>query len=186
MIDVVKIKCPVCGSVLQIKNQPDLDKKSVTCPTCKQKSRIADCMRMASTNNSDDATQYNAGRDMGSEDTTLGTAPVVPLGKLVNSQNGCVHQLRLGKNTIGRSVSSPLPTVTIPVDEIQTHNTMSREHAIIEVTRLSNGSYRHFLYNWKNKNGTFVNEMRLTEGERLVLNDGQTIRLGEVVLRFEL
>ena len=186
MIDTIKIKCPVCGSILQIKNQPDLDKKSITCPTCEQKSKIADCKRIVEKNIDNDATQYNAKNEKSDEDTTIGTSPVAPLGRLVNNQNGSIHQLKLGRNTLGRKISNPLSSVTIPIDEVQTHNTMSREHAIIEVTRLSNGSYRHFLYNWKNKNGTYVNGMQVAEGERLVLNDGQIIKLGQVLLRFEL
>ena len=185
MNDLIKIKCPICGSILHIKNQPDLDKKSITCPTCKQKSQIADCKQVAEKND-DDATQYNSKKESGAENTILGTETVGSLGRLVNNQNGSTYQLKLGKNTIGRKVANPLPTVTIPIEEVQTHNTMSREHAIIEVTQLSNGSHRHFLYNWKNKNGTYVNGTQISTGDRYILNDGQTIRLGQVLLRFEL
>ncbi|MBR6980680.1 MAG: hypothetical protein IKH88_12720 [Prevotella sp.] len=37
MDEIIKIKCPNCKSVLATKNKPGLEKKSITCPMCKQK-----------------------------------------------------------------------------------------------------------------------------------------------------
>ncbi|MBO7068610.1 MAG: FHA domain-containing protein [Bacteroidaceae bacterium] len=185
MNDILKIKCPGCGTILQIKNQPDIEDKSVTCPTCKLKSKIGACERIDDQKD-DDRTQYNHKQESSSEDTILGLDSVIAIGRLINTQTGSTHPLRLGRNTIGRKISDPLPTVTIAIEETKTQRTMSREHAIIEVTRLSNGSYRHFLYNWKGKNGTCVDGMPVAEGERVVLTHGQCITLGKVSLRFEI
>lgn len=186
MDDIVKIKCPVCGSIFSVPNLPDLDKKTVTCPVCKKKSKIAECERIMEQKDSE-ATQYAYGKKKSSEDTTtLDYDKVLPIGRLVNMQTGESHQLSLGKNTIGRKVSVPLPSVTIPIEERQTHNTMSREHAVIEVTRLANGSHRHFLYHWKGKNGTYVDEKKVENADRIILNDGEVIRMGQVKVRFEI
>ena len=38
MNEILKIGCPICGSVLSVKNQPGIESKSVTCPICKNKS----------------------------------------------------------------------------------------------------------------------------------------------------
>ena len=186
MNEIIKIKCPGCGSILKIQNQPDLDKKYVPCPTCKLKSRFADCQRIADEDDAD-KTQVNHNQTGGKkeEDTILNQDIVASAGRLINTQNGDVHHLRLGKNTIGRCISNPLPSVSIPIVESQTHNSMSREHAIIVVTRLESGSYRCFLSNWKAKNGTWVDGMPLAEGDSVVLNHGQTIRMGKVLLRYE-
>lgn len=186
MDDKLNIKCPGCGSILQIKNLPNIQDKTVTCPTCKLKSRIRDCERIALQRDDEEATQYGFKQKEGSEDTVLGTTPIAGIGRLVNMHNKEIHQLRLGRNTIGRRVSHPLSTVTLAIAETQTNKTMSREHAIIEVTRLQNGSYRHFLCNWKGQNGTWVDGMPISADERMVLNHGQTIKMGQVLLRFEI
>lgn len=34
---VIKIKCPFDGAVLSVKNQPGIERKSVTCPVCRNK-----------------------------------------------------------------------------------------------------------------------------------------------------
>ena len=184
MNNIIKIKCPGCGSILPIMNQPDLDKKFVTCPTCKLKSHVAICERVVEKKDEDD-TEYNYRQKKGDDDTVLGDRPILSMGRLVDVQTGKIYHLKLGKNTIGRKVSNPLPSVSIPIDEVQSHNTMSREHAVIEVTRLGDDSYRHFLYNWNNKNGTYINGSPVEKGERFVLCHGQTIKMGQVLLRFE-
>lgn len=184
MSETMKIKCPGCGTVLQLRRQPGIESKSVTCPTCNLKSIIGVCEKIVEKD--DDETQYGPKHISGSsEDTVLGQNSVIFLGRLVNTQNGVSYPLRIGRNTIGRKVSNPLPSVTIAIEEKQTQRTMSREHAVIEVTRLGNGSYRHFLYNWKGQNGTSVDGTPVAEGDRVVLTHGQTITMGKVLLRFE-
>lgn len=186
MSETMKIKCPGCGTILQLKKQPNLENKYVTCPTCNLKSRIGNCEKIVEEKDDDESTQYNHKHGSGSEDTVLGHKSVISLGTLVNTQNGISYPLKLGRNTIGRKVSNPLPSVTIAIEETQTQRTMSREHAIIEVTRLVNGSCRHFLYNWKGQNGTSVDGTPVAEGDRVVLTHGQTITMGKVCLRFEI
>lgn len=172
---------------MKLKDQPGLDNKNVTCPICSKKSRIGDCERITEKKEQDnDATQYKSEPKRSSEDTILNTDPATPVGRLVNTQTGSTSQLKIGKNTIGRRVANPLPTVTNPIEEMQSNKTMSREHAIIEVTRLQNGSFRHFLYNWKNKNATCVDGTPLNGDDRVVLCHGQTIKMGQVLLRFEI
>lgn len=184
MNEIIKIKCPNDGAILKLKNQPDLDSKTVTCPHCQNKLVIGDCEHIEEKKD-DDATLYGQKKKQSEDDTIVDPNPTVSAGRLVNTQTGSVYQLKVGRNTIGREVMNPLPTVTLPIDETKTHNTMSREHAIIEVTRLGNGSFRHFLFNWKNKNATCVDGMPLNEGDRVVLSHGQVISMGQVNLRFE-
>lgn len=172
---------------MKLKDQAGLDNKYVTCPICGKKSRIGDCGRITEKKAQDnDATQYRHAYPQSTEDTVLNPDSAIPAGRLVNIQTGSIHQLKTGKNTIGRRVANPLPTVTIPIEETQTNKTMSREHAIIEVTRLQNGGFRHFLYNWKNKNSTCVDGTPLDGDDRVVLSHGQTIKMGQVLLRFEI
>ena len=39
MEDLIKVKCPFCGSLLQFKKRVDF-----ICPVCKRKSLVADCL----------------------------------------------------------------------------------------------------------------------------------------------
>lgn len=180
-------KCPGCGNILKITKQTDLQ-KHIACPVCKMDSSIADLKseyERFARKQDDDVTQAHSDKKTSDDDTEVLRRAVVPKGRLVDLQTGSVYHLKTGKNTIGRKVTVPRPNVTLPIEEVQTHNSMSREHAVIEVTQLRDGSYRHFLYNWKNKNATAVNGTLINDGERIVLRHGQEIMFGQVCLRFE-
>lgn len=184
----ITIKCPECGKILLIKNQNNIEtlsKKYVTCPVCKTRNQFENFEKV--TKREDDERTIT-GKVPGSnnEDATILPSSSTSIGKLLNLQSKSEYQLKIGKNTLGRKVSNPLPTVSIAVEEMQTNNSMSREHAIIEVSRMGNGSCRHILYNWKNKNGTYINGTSLEGKDSAVLNDGDLLRFGQVVMKFEL
>ncbi|MBC8155055.1 MAG: FHA domain-containing protein [Bacteroidetes bacterium] len=96
--------------------------------------------------------------------------------------------LRLGLNTIGRqSVMAPSDLMLITADEA-----MSRQHCTIEVRINRVGSLEYILQDgaqraegWKNSlNGTFVDgsQTRLGEYDRIYLNEGNVIQLGQTKL----
>lgn len=61
---------------------------------------------------------------------------------------------------------------------------MSRNHAKIEVIRLSKGNSKNILCNWQNKNPTYVGGEPLESGDRIVLNNGMVIRFANVDVKF--
>ena len=61
---------------------------------------------------------------------------------------------------------------------------MSRNHAKIEVIRLANGSAKHVLYNWQNKNQTYVGGDPIESGDRIILNNGMVIKFANIDIRF--
>ncbi len=99
-----------------------------------------------------------------------------------------VLSLRLGPNTIGRqSTLSPSDLMLTTADE-----TMSRQHCTLEVRINRTGTVDYILQDgaqrpegWKNSlNGTFVNgsKTRLGEYDRIYLNEGNVIQIGQVQL----
>lgn len=40
--EYIRIKCPVCGAILQVRNLPDVESKYVTCPVCNTRNCVKD------------------------------------------------------------------------------------------------------------------------------------------------
>lgn len=180
-LDFVKIKCPNCGSVLQVKNQPGLDGKSITCPVCKTKSPF---MEFRNINNrqtekteylggtySESRTQYNSGKNL-------------VIGRLFVVSTGCIYQLKPGQNVVGRKAQASTADFQIPMGD---KKRMSREHLIIEVTNDPVKGYVHCVKLYKEKvNPTFIGKERLEFGDCFILKKNDMIRLPDVDVRFEL
>ena len=41
-MNTIRIKCPVCGAILNAKDDPSNVKKSVTCPNCKERRKFTE------------------------------------------------------------------------------------------------------------------------------------------------
>ena len=186
------IKCPHCGSILKVPDQPGIEKAFVMCSNCKEKSKFTDCPKVVLKPKQDDndATQYGqqgAASAVGEKTilpSDLNKAATQPVGKLVLVGSGVTFPLKMGNNTIGRQASNSTASIQIP--DITQRRQMSRQHAIIDVACMADGTVRHTLRNWKNKNLTLVAGAEVTEADRIVLIDGQVIRMGDIDIRFTL
>ena len=98
--------------------------------------------------------------------------------------NNKKYDLNLGRNTIGRKSSTPKATVLIETPP--NDKTMSRFHAVIECVRMPDGSIRSIISNGENKNPTFVAGVLLNGADKLVVKNGGEIKMGNILLRFEL
>jgi predicted Zn finger-like uncharacterized protein len=101
--------------------------------------------------------------------------------------NNVRYPLNIGRNTIGRKPEDPnappKATVLIPTNG---NKTMSRFHAVIESVRMQDGSIRSIISNGENKNTTFVAGVLLNGADKLILKNGAEIKMGSVLLRYEL
>lgn len=206
MDNYIKIKCPFCGAVLKVKQQPGLDKASITCPVCKNKSSFTASKAAldgatSATMVDGDKTQlpgapYNFGMDaektlytagnkshFNNEETTTAKPINISIGALVE-KSGKRWPLHPGVNTIGRKLQSDPQQVDVPISDYTGARRMSRNHAKIEVIRLANGSAKHILYNWQNKNSTFVGGDPLEADDRIVLNNGTVLKFANVDVKF--
>ena len=93
---------------------------------------------------------------------------------------GKQYDLAIGSNTVGRLASTSIADVQIDTDDLF----MSREHAVINVRRLPNGSLKIDISNFKNKNTTKVNGLLLEHDDAIVLHDDDTIEMGSTSLSF--
>ena len=92
--------------------------------------------------------------------------------------NGQEYPLTVGNNIVGRWSLTSQSDVQLEVQD----KFLSRQHIIINVYRLANGSLRITVKNYKNKNETLVNGRSLC-GDTLVVEDGDTITMADTIAR---
>ena len=112
----------------------------------------------------------------------LGASRPASCGRLVFA-TGDIPAVTLceGRNIIGREASTSTATVRIP----QTYKRISREHLIIDVKAVGN-EYKHEIRLYKSEvNPTMLNTTTITGGDIFVLNDGDTIKMPDLAIRFE-
>lgn len=127
-----------------------------------------------------DETRISSGaRQVYGDETRIGVAPQAKVGKLVDAY-GATYQLAVGFNTIGRKASSSTASVQIATDD----RTMSRNHAVIEV-RNAGGQLLHILKNGANKNPSYLNNALVNQGDQLILNNGDRLKMGNTILTFK-
>ena len=196
----IKIKCPTCGKILRLQDAPNINAASFTCPVCKEKHIVGKCQRYVEqpkpTVSSADETRYGSGsaQQQGGDETRIGSQPQhgsddktrigstsrPAVGVLVDNM-GRTYQLRSGINTIGRKAASSSASVQIATDD----RTMSRSHAVIEVSR-AGGKTIHILRNGANKNPSYLNGSLIGQQDQLILNNGDRIKMGNTELTFKI
>lgn len=184
MDQFIQIKCPHCGAVLKVKKQPGLEKASITCPVCKKKSPFTDFGTVINRDSEETELPGGVKSKQHSEDTTeFGASMNTAIGCLVE-KSGKRWALHIGVNTVGRKLQADPQQVDVPVSDYTGERKMSRNHAKIEVIRIPNGTAKHVLYNWQNKNKTYVGGEPIETGDRIVLQNGMVIKFANIDVRF--
>lgn len=189
MNEIIQIKCPFCGAVLSVKNIPDIDKKNVTCPICKQTNRFVNYKLI--TPNAIGGTKpsgnevYNSQRSYESssnEETQYGPMNFT-IGRLKLHGSNISYQLKPGKNEVGRKSKNSLVDFQIDTGESRR---MSRNHLVIEVVKENHKGYVHYVsLSKENVNPTTVNGNPMCYGvDKVILNNGAIIKLPDAELRF--
>lgn len=192
MDQFIQIKCPFCGAVLKIKQQAGLEKASITCPVCKKKTPFTGFGKV---NNGDnemtEGPLFNPSNPNKEETDIWGSNDKTKVNNFFNAAIGCLVEtsgkrwtLRPGVNTVGRKLQSGSQQVDIPIQDYTGERRMSRNHAKVEVVQLGNGAYKHILCNWQNKNETYVGGEVLHEGDRIILQNGMSIRFANIDVKF--
>lgn len=192
MDEIIKIKCPFCGTVLSVKNQPGIEKKHVTCPICKNKYPFTEFKRVspgATYNNEEPDTEYPETDDTirhSGNDKTETQLPQMnfTLGRLKVVGTTTVFPLRTGRNVVGRKSEKSQADFKIDTAE---KRAMSREHILIEVKKLPVKGFVHYVSLYKKEvNKTFIGNEPLVYGDVLILGHGDVIRLPDATLKFEI
>ncbi len=184
MEEYLQIGCPKCGTILSVKYQYGIESKTVTCPVCKKNTPFVNFRRIVA-KNGDDHTQYPGEEETHYETdkTTPNDAPNFTLGKIVVPSANLSFQLQVGKNIIGRRANGSSAHVQIPT----TTKRMSREHLVIEVKKVAGKGFVHYLsLNKQQVNPTFIGNVPLEYGDKIVLKHLDTIKLPDMEVRFEI
>ena len=179
---MLRIKCSCCGAILDVKMQPGLENKNVTCPVCKEKRPFKDYKMFV---NKKPENSNNGEHTLYDEQTEIGEGKDFTLGRLrVLNPTAQTFQLKVGRNVVGRKSASSAADFQIPMGE---DRRMSREHLVVEVKKVEGKGFVHYVSLYKEKvNETLINGVRLEYGDCVVLKDGDMLRLPEATLVFEI
>ena len=184
-----RIVCPKCKVVLDVKNSQGEAVKQITCPSCKTllevkfqqepmeaKTFYAPPKQAAADNG---ATQL-AGGNYGA--TQLYNPTQKPSSTARLSFGGKDYPLAEGRNIVGRQASTSKATVQIATAD----RYMSRQHCVITVTTLPDGTLKAVVSNYQNKNLTTIDGQPIEAGDSIRLTDGNSITMGHTTVTFKL
>lgn len=200
--EAIKIQCPGCKSVLNVKNASQLIGKVLRCPSCKEERPFENYPRVvtkpkaaptgdetqydpkygsAKASNDSEETQYGT---MNSEQTITNNNKNFVIGKL--EFMGKLYDLKSGVNIIGRMATSSKATVQINVQNVnpEVGRTMSRHHVQIIVQKNQTGINHLIRLMEEAKNETYLNQKLLQKNDTLILSNGDIIKMGKVMVKF--
>lgn len=171
MMQKTRVKCPSCGVLLDVRNSSGTSEKEISCPNCNSRIVVKfSTPQIAPSKESVETQEFHTSFISGLTDGIM--------GKLL--YNGQTYSLQMGINSVGRKASTSKATIQIDTSD----RSMSRMHSIINVTRMFDGTLRTTIKNADNKNITYVGGQILYDGDTIVLNDGDVIKMGNVNITF--
>lgn len=180
-MEIKRVVCKACGVKLEIKNTNGEAVKLIRCPRCKATLQVVFHQPVAEA--SPDETvlpQRKVAVEKSPDETVLPqqSATSDPLPSLV--YDDVEYGLKIGQNIVGRRSENGLATVPVATGD----RTMSRAHALINVVRLANGSFKAVVSNYQNKNRIVVNGVELHRDEQVVLTNGTVVEMGLTCMTF--
>lgn len=179
----IRIKCPNCGAILTVADNPANVGKSVMCPVCKEKHEFSEFKPVSPKNDDSDRTSlgFSPSSDVKTE---LPQMPkVVSFGYLLHDGHQKKYTLTSGINLVGRKTYQTASVATIPIETNDLG--FSRRHLYIEAVKGPDGVIRHYAYNAANKNETTINGVLLGAEDKVVLHDSDVIHSAETTLVFK-
>lgn len=167
----IRIKCPVCGAILEAVDDPANAEKNVKCPNCLQRNRFKVFKRIVP------AQAPIASED---DDTQIASMRKESAGYLLDRLTARRYPLKEGKQLVGRKPHKSPPRADIAIET--TDQGMSREHLYIEVMAGRDGRYHVYVSNAKNQNPTEINGTRLADGDKVGIRHGDIIKLCDTQL----
>ena len=162
-METKRVKCPKCSKKLEVANKKQESVLLVRCPQCNAKIRV----------------KFDTGETMLADAEDRSEI----IGSLKYGEK--YYPLHEGVNILGRMVTQPEADVTIETDDL----TMSRKHASIEIIRLKSNKIKAVLGDLRSREKAdikpiFHEEIPLDADDRVVLCFGDTIQLGDTILKY--
>ncbi len=173
-METIRIKCPVCGAILEAVDNPANAEKSVKCPNCQQRNKFKDFKRILPTVSAPVASE--------NDETQISCMRKESIGYLLDKATGRRYPLREGKQLVGRKPYKSPPKADIPIET--TDQGMSREHLYIDVMAGRDGRFHVYASNAKNQNPTEINGIQLMDGDKVGIRHGDVIKLCDTKLVF--
>ena len=180
---MIKIKCPTCGAILSVADDPSNVRKSVKCPVCEEKHRFTEFKSVQNKAEESDRTQLGINTKQSDRTELPMQSRPVTLGYLLDETHNRKYTLCAGLNLIGRKTyqTASVATIAIETDDLG----FSRQHIYIEAIKGPDGVVRHYAYNANNKNETTINGHPLGAQDKVILHDSDTIRSSSTILVFK-
>ena len=195
-----RIICPKCKVVLDVKNSQNETVKQITCPSCKTILQV----KFQPQQDSIEAKTYYAAPKQPAADSgatqLAGTDGATVLGRGLTGATqlftptqktsanakllfgGKDYPLKEGQNIVGRQGMTSKATVQIETAD----RYMSRQHCIIIVSTLPDGTKKAVLSNYQNKNLTIIDGQPIETNDSIRLTDGNSITMGHTTVTFKL
>lgn len=185
---MVKIKCPNCGAILNVKDAPGLNDKSVRCPICGEKQAFSNYKEVKSVSAEDDTEYKNHNANSAKEDdmTEINTGEgedtvITTYGYLLDIKTKKKYSLKDGVNYVGRKATSTPGKVNVRIETSDMG--FSRSHLCLESV-MQAGVRKYKVYNDACKNPTFLNGEKIEKDDVLFLKENDIIKSSNVELQF--
>ena len=169
---MIPVNCPHCSVGLKVDEQKipqGID--TFKCPKCKHIIPLSFLENKRDTSKDEtDTVAVQPSKVKG------GKVTVLPIGKTREQ----IFHLREGNYVVGRKAAISDANIRIETDD----KLMSRNHARIDVKKDGHGGIVHCLSDNQSTNRTLHNGIFLDEGEEIVLQDNDEIKIGNTLLRF--
>lgn len=166
MLKSRKITCPKCGAMIEVGNPNNLAVRDITCPN-------PNCKVLLHVN-------FDDGETILADNNEQKNIP----GKLQYNGHAPL-ELKEGKQTIGRADSKHTADLGIEVDD----HAMSRLHCLIEVIKLASGKVKAIISDIRDDEKikirpTIVDNNPLCKMDRIVLDDGDYVKMGDTMIKY--
>lgn len=185
-----RIICPKCKAVLEVKNSKNELEKQIACPSCRTalkvkfppqqepmeaKTYIAPPKQPADNGATQLAAEIGGATQLMADVPKQETTATLLYG-------GKTYPLEEGQNVVGRKANTSTATVQIETDD----RYMSRQHCVVTVTTLPDGTKKVVLCNDQNKNATTIDGVPIEKGDQIRLTDGNGITMGRTTVTFKI
>lgn len=185
------ITCPKCGTKALLSQLQQTEMKDVACPSCKAllavDPRYKGSITCPKCKKSHDAALFSEQmKDI--VHTLLHTQlhknkKMLKPGMLEVVEGRCMPQkitLQRGINTIGRKATTSDATIQLDTED----KLISRKHLNIDLIMKPDATFEHRLSDAGSRNGTFHNAERMEAEDVIILQPGDTVKIGHTVFRF--
>ncbi len=177
---VKRICCNSCGITLDVPQRNGEPYRDIHCPNCNHQQRVTFGDSLPDEKGK---TVYGGMQGITRQNCSDDNA-LTQLPQAVSEHPGALlfkdkkYPLRLGRNLVGRESKTSNADVQIPTNDYQ----MSREHAVINIKRIADGSIRTLIRNYKDNLVTIVNDLQLETDDEVVLTNGTHLKMGHTLI----